>query len=208
MSEYWKNRFKNKEMIWGTEPSKTAIAAKEIFQHQKIKDILIPGGGYGRNTKVFSDAQFNVDTIELSEEAIGLGKQWDERANFIQGSVLDMPLTDKKYEGIYCYNILHLFLKEDRKIFIQKCYKQLKQDGLIFFTFFSEQDESLGRGEMIEYNTFEDENGKIVHYFTEKDTKIHFENFTIIKIGEIEDKIITHDIGERICKLRYILAKK
>ncbi|MCT4595657.1 MAG: class I SAM-dependent methyltransferase [Anaeromicrobium sp.] len=208
MSEYWQNRYKNKEMIWGTEPSKTAIGAKEIFQHQNIKDILIPGGGYGRNTKVFSDAQFKVDTIEISKEAIYLGKQWDERTNFIHGSVLDMPLTGKIYEGIYCYNLLHLFLEEDRKILIQKCYKQLKRDGLIFCTVLSEKDESLGRGHMIEYNTFKDEKGKIVHNFTQKDMRIHFEEFNILKIGEIQEKIMAPGVGERMCNLRYILARK
>ncbi|WP_160644445.1 hypothetical protein [Chengkuizengella marina] len=49
------------------QPSKTAEIAKELFKRYEVKKILIPGGGYGRNSKLFSTSVFEVDAIEISK---------------------------------------------------------------------------------------------------------------------------------------------
>ena len=40
-----------------------------ILNRDKVKDILIPGVGYGRNAKVFIDNGINVTGIEISKTA-------------------------------------------------------------------------------------------------------------------------------------------
>jgi hypothetical protein len=52
--------------MWGFEPSDSAIPAKDFFLEKKIKDILLPGVGYGRNAKVFLENGIKVTGIENS----------------------------------------------------------------------------------------------------------------------------------------------
>ena len=56
MMEYWDKRFADGGKIWGEIPSKTAIHALELFKRYGVNKILVPGAGYGRNTKLFTDA--------------------------------------------------------------------------------------------------------------------------------------------------------
>lgn len=51
MMEFWEKSFTEKQTMWGFSPSKSAIIAKDFFVKNNIKDILIPGIGYGRNAK-------------------------------------------------------------------------------------------------------------------------------------------------------------
>jgi hypothetical protein len=88
MDNYWNNRFIQEGMIWGTQPSPTALMAKTIFQQHELQHILVPGAGYGRNTKALSSS-FAVDAIECSSEAIALAEQWDPGTRFFRGSVLE-----------------------------------------------------------------------------------------------------------------------
>lgn len=54
----------------GFEPTESAILAKDFFLEKNIKDILVPGIGYGRNAKVFIDNDINVTGIEISKQLL------------------------------------------------------------------------------------------------------------------------------------------
>ena len=66
MTEFWEEAFKDKQEMWGLNPSKSTVLTKDFFVEQKIKNILIPGIGYGRNAKIFVDIGMNVTGIEIS----------------------------------------------------------------------------------------------------------------------------------------------
>ncbi|MBA7673757.1 hypothetical protein ES703_81961 [subsurface metagenome] len=206
--EYWNNRFSDKGKIWGTEPSKTAIHALSLFKKYDIKNILIPGAGYGRHTKFFSKNNYEVTGIEISEIGLNIAKVIDPKSKFILGSVLDMPFNDEIYDAIFCYNLLHLLLEKQRILFIEKCYKQLKESGFVFFSVFSEQENSFRKGTKIEENTFESKPYRPTHYFTEEDILKHFKSYTIIETNVIKEKENHVDLGPHTHKLRYIFAKK
>ena len=53
MAEFWEKAFNEKQEMWGREPAKSAQLAKDFFVENSIKDILIPGIGYGRNAQPF-----------------------------------------------------------------------------------------------------------------------------------------------------------
>ena len=108
MTEFWESSFIEKQTMWGFEPSESAILTKDFFLKKKIKDILIPGFGYGRNAKVFIDHGINVTGIEISETAINLAKQNGINTRIYHGSVTDMPFDNKLYDGIFCYALIHL----------------------------------------------------------------------------------------------------
>ena len=74
-------------MMWGFEPSDSAILTNDFFLEKKVNDILIPGIGYGRNAKVFIDNGINVAGIEISKTAIDLARQNGLNISIFHGSV-------------------------------------------------------------------------------------------------------------------------
>jgi len=206
--EYWDKRFLDGGKIWGVKPSKTAIYALELFKENNFNKILVPGAGYGRNTKLFTDSNLEVVGIEVSESAINLAKRFNPKTRFYQGSVLDMPFDDENYDGIYSCNVLHLFLRDDRILFLKKCYKQLRTKGFVFFVVFSDKESSFGRGKRVEENTYESKPWRPVHYFSEIDLIEHFKNYSVIETGIIEDTENHGELGPHTHVLRYIFAKK
>lgn len=185
--EYWNKRFTAEGKMWGELLSKTAQYALELFRRNEMKRILVPGSGYGRNSKLFSTAGFNVTGIELSEVACNLAKKFDPLTSLYNGSVLDISFDPNTFDAIYCFNVLHLFREKGRGLFVQKCINELKDNGLMFFSVFSEKEPSYGTGKEIERNTFESRPGRPVHYFTEDDLREQFRDIEITETGVMED---------------------
>ncbi|NPV51324.1 MAG: methyltransferase domain-containing protein [Candidatus Methanofastidiosum sp.] len=208
MRGYWNNRFLKENEIWGKIHSNSAELCLEYFSRFKIKNILIPGVGYGRNAQFFEKKGFIVEGIEISDQAIKIARNNSLTFPIYEGSVLEMPFNDKKYEGIYCFNVLHLFRQEDRKEFIDKCYNQLNPGGIIFFTVFSENEQSYGKGKKIEENTYETKPNRPVHYFTDEDLRNHFNKFLILDSGIMEDPENHGEEGPHTHIIRYIIAQK
>lgn len=179
----------------------------ERFREHDVKSVLIPGSGYGRNSKLFSDAGFEVTGIEISEEAVRLAKEHDPKTIFYNASVIDMSYLDVIYDSVYCFNVLHLFRADDRVLFLNQCSDRLKPGGLMFFTVFSEDEPTFGKGPVMEPNTFESKPGRPVHYFTEADLLAHFQGFEPLETGLIEDPE-NHGEGPHTHILRFVLAKK
>jgi len=140
MNEYWDKRFQTEGRIWGDSPSQTAEYALELFHKNNIKKILVPGSGYGRNTKLFSTAGFDVTGIEISSVACSIAEEFDPLSRFYNASVLDKSFDSERYDAIYCFNTLHLFREKERRLFIRQCTQRLREKGLLFFTVFSEED--------------------------------------------------------------------
>jgi len=185
--EYWDKRFVNGGKIWGEEPSNSAKHALDLFRKKNVKTILVPGAGYGRNTKLFSNNQYNVSGIEISDTAYNMALTFDPNTKFFKGSVFELIDLNESYDAIYCFNVLHLFKESDRLHFLKICDELLTENGVIYFTVFSEREASFGKGKEIESNTFESKVGRPVHYFTEDDLKNHFRDFNILKSGIIEE---------------------
>ncbi|WP_427052144.1 class I SAM-dependent methyltransferase [Paenibacillus sp. TC-CSREp1] len=167
-----------------------------------MKQVLVLGAGYGRNTKELAK-YFKVDGIEVSASAVKLAREWDTRSNMIQASVLDVELP-KKYDAVFCYNLLHLFKQEERNVIINKCSMLLQERGVGFFTVFSDEDSSCGKGALLEPNTYEYKTGKFAHFFSEMDLKDHFRNFTILETGSFREQLHYAHQQRSWIHLRYV----
>jgi 2-polyprenyl-3-methyl-5-hydroxy-6-metoxy-1,4-benzoquinol methylase len=204
--DFWNTQFSNHRHIWGESPSRSARIAFSLFGQYKVNKILIPGSGYGRNSKFFSTSGLDVTGIEISEEACRLAREYDPDTKLYQGSFLDDNLVLDQYQAIYCFNVLQLFLKPDRIRFVQKCARLLCPNGLMFFTGISDQDASFGQGEEVEENTFAVQPDKILHFFTLDDLKMHFEGFKVLEVGNLEDQVSHTLYGLKSYQIRYILV--
>ncbi|HMK46511.1 MAG TPA: methyltransferase domain-containing protein [Methanocella sp.] len=207
MSGYWDGRYKAEGKIWGREPSSTVAYALDAFRRDGVKTLLVPGAGYGRNAVVFARSGMEVTGVEISSEALQLA-EIDARIRYIQDSFIDVPVPRESFDAIYCYNVLHLFRKADRQVFISKCRNLLKRGGTIFFVVMSEMDAGFGMGAVVEESTFESKPGKPVHYFTDQDLREHFQDFDILETGVAGDHEDHGEEGPHIHKVRYVLAKK
>ncbi|WP_019154522.1 methyltransferase domain-containing protein [Robertmurraya massiliosenegalensis] len=185
MAEFWEMSFIENQMMWGFEPADSAIVTKDFFLKQKVKDILIPGIGYGRNAKIFIDNGINVTGIEISQTAIELARENELHASIFHGSVTDMPFEDKLYDGIFCYALLHLLNKSERAKFIKDCYDQLKPNGYMIFTTISKEAPMYGKGKQLDKDYFEIMDGVKMFFYDEDSIKDEFEEYGQIEVSKV-----------------------
>jgi SAM-dependent methyltransferase len=205
---FWNNRFEREGNVWGAASSNTARHAVKLFRSEGLKTLLVPGSGYGRNTKAFTDAGFTVTGIELSEVACESARRFNPEAKIFCRSVLDMSFDDTVYDVIYCFNTLHLFYEKERQLFLEQCNARLRQGGLMYFVVFSEKESSYGKNKKVEENTFESRPGRPTHYFTDEDIREHFQGFQVLETGIVEDEESHGEEGPHTHTLRYIVVRK
>ena len=208
MTEFWETSFKEKQEMWGWEPADSVRKTLELFKNNNIKDILIPGFGYGRNAKYFIDNGLNVTGIEISETAIELAKKhFDKSVKIYRGSVTEMPFDRELYDGIFCYSLIHLLNEQDRIKLIEDCYKQLKPNGYMVFVTISKRDFRFGQGTEISKDTFEPWKGLNLFFYDLDSIKVDFENFGLIENEEINEPEIDIERKPKQ-KFWYIICRK
>lgn len=188
MTEFWESAFRSNAKMWGETPTDNARTALKILQRHHIKNVLIPGFGYGRNAKVFYDAGMDVSGIEISKTAIERAREYFGKHVIIHhGSVTDMPFDKAQYQSIYCYSLIHLLNKADRIKFIEACYSQLKDDGIMIFVALSVNDKRFGLGEKLGRNSFFSPQGLKLYFYDEASIKEEFSSYNIIEAKEINE---------------------
>jgi len=188
MAEFWEKAFNEKQEMWGREPAKSAQLAKDFFVENSIKDILIPGIGYGRNAQPFIENGIKVSGIEISKTAIELArKQYGNEMNLFHGAVNKMPFDAKKYDGIFCYALIHLLDFEEREILIQNCYNQLTENGFMIFTAITKNAPQFGKGNWISKDRYEIHPGAQLFYYDGESVTKEFEKYGLIEVIEVEE---------------------
>lgn len=173
-TEFWESSFIEKQEMWGFEPSNSAILIKDFFVEKSVKNILIPGIGYGRNAQVFRDNGIRVTGIEISKTAIEMAeKHYGNEMTIHHGSVTDMPFDQSLYDGIFCYALIHLLDSSERKKLIRDCYNQLSENGYLVFTAISKEAHTYGKGKFLSEDRYEIHDG--VNLFFYDRTSIHAE---------------------------------
>jgi SAM-dependent methyltransferase len=208
MEEFWDNKFREIKMEWGIQPSDSAIIAKDFFLSQKIENILIPGVGYGRNANVFLQNGIKVAGIEISGYAIDMAHhKYKLDFPIYKGSVNDMPFDNVQYGGIFCYALIHLLNKNDRKRFIQNCFNQLIPGGFMIFTVVSKQSSMYGNGKYLSADRYELSKGLKVYFYDLESAKKEFGKFGLIEVFEM-DEPIKHMENEPPLKCIFIKCKR
>lgn len=188
MAEFWEESFVSKREMWGLEPATSAVIAKDFFEEKSLKDILVPGVGYGRNAKVFTDNGMHVVGIEISKTAIELAKKhYGDTITIYHGSVTEMPFDGKKYDGIFCYALIHLLDKEERGKLILDCYNQLRDGGYMIFTTITKEAETYGKGTEISKDRFEMFGGVKMFFYDSETIQEEFGNVHLLDVTEVTE---------------------
>lgn len=181
MTEFWETSFLENLTMWGLEPSDSAILARDFFVEKNVRNVLIPGIGYGRNAKPFLDAGMSVTGIEISQTAISLARQNGLDVVIHHGSVADMPFDHKLYDGIFCYALIHLLDKAERSKFIRDCYQQLKPDGYMIFTAISKEAPMFGAGKQLDQDYYEITEGLRMFFYDSESVKAEFGEYGLVE---------------------------
>lgn len=185
--EFWESSFIDKQTMWGFDPTDSAILIKDFFLEKNVKDILIPGIGYGRNAKVFIENGINVTGIEISKTAIGLARENGIDSEIFHGSVTDMPFDNKLYDGIFSHALIHLLNGQERKKFIKDCYDQLKPNGYMIFTTVSKKAPMFGKGKQLDRDYFEIMEGVKMFFYDSDSIKQEFGDYGLVEFSEIDE---------------------
>lgn len=188
MAEFWEDNFIEKQEMWGLEPSKSAILAKDFFVENSIKNILIPGIGYGRNAQVFRENGITVTGIEISKTAIDLAaKHFGSDLKIYHGSVTDMPFDNNHYDGIFCYALIHLLDSDEREKLIRDCYNQLSENGYMIFTAITKEAQTYGKGNFVSKDRYEIFDGVKMFFYDKESVHTEFDQFGLLEIIELDE---------------------
>ncbi len=171
------------------QPAKSAELASELFLKHQLHTILVPGFGYGRNAQLFAKSGVQVTGIEISSTAIDLAQQHYGNSMIIHhGSVTDMPFDSKKYDGIFCYALIHLLDEPERIKLIRDCYDQLSPGGLMIFVAISKKAKTYGTGRKLSEDRFELFGGVNMYFYDPSSIQREFGNFGLQQITELEEQ--------------------
>lgn len=186
--EFWESNFIEKKEMWGFEPSHSAVLTKDYFVGKSVKNVLIPGIGYGRNARIFTDNGIDVTGIEISKTAIELaGKHYGTTMTIYHGSVTDMPFDNCRYDGIFCYALIHLLDTDERLKLIRDCFSQLSENGYMVFTAISKEAHTYGKGKRISQDRYEVFDGVKMFFYDKDSIRAEFGHAGLIEITEIKE---------------------
>ncbi|MEH6304320.1 class I SAM-dependent methyltransferase [Olivibacter sp. CPCC 100613] len=186
--EFWEKSFSEKQEMWGFEPANSAILTKDFFLENAVKNMLIPGIGYGRNAQIFVDNGIKVTGIEISKTAIEIArKHYGEEMTIYHGSVTDMPFDHARFDGIFCYALIHLLNSDERAKLIRDCYNQLTENGYMVFTVISKEAPTYGQGKQIGRDRYEMFGGVHLFFYDRESIKAEFGRFGLFEIIAITE---------------------
>nr|WP_288837044.1 class I SAM-dependent methyltransferase [uncultured Flavobacterium sp.] len=187
-TEFWEQAFIDKKEMWGQEPAKSSELTAEFFANNNVKRILIPGIGYGRNAKPFTDKGISVTGIEISKTAIELARKYfPNDVKIHEGSVTGMPYDNNLYDGIFCYALIHLLNRNERIKLIKDCYSQLEKGGFMVFTTITKKAETYGKGTFVDKDRFEMFGGVKMFFYDRESIDDEFDGSGLFEITEVEE---------------------
>ena len=193
-SQYWEKNFLSKPEMFGLAPSQAAINTLEKFKEKKIKKIIELGAGLGRDTIFFAKNSIEVEALDYSSTAIKIiNKKVQEHklSNLVSTKIFDirkkLPLEDNSIEACFSHMLYCMALTTtELKYLNSEICRILKPDGINVYTVRHTGDGDYKNGTHISEDLYEND-GFIVHFFSEEKVKKITDGFNIIDIEKFEE---------------------
>lgn len=188
--EIWERVFAEKQTMWGSQPTLSALFARDLFVRQGVRDVLIPGVGYGRNAMPFLEQGMAVTGIEISETAISLARSHlGLQIEIHHGSVAEMPFDGRHYDGIFCYGLIYLLDAEGRAKLIRNCWEQLASGGSMIFTVISKEAPMYGQGPRLGDDWYEIHPGMRMYFYDGAAVEREFGDYGLVEQSRIDEPL-------------------
>ena len=96
------------------------------------------GCGVGRHTVYFASLGYEVDALDLSNDAVKSTQEWlkknELKANVDQGKMTDLTQPDNHYDLVLAFNVIYHAYKDDMIHIINEIFRIIKPGGFFFGT--------------------------------------------------------------------------
>jgi len=193
-SQHWESSFLSKPEMFGVEPSIASIKSVKLLKDKNIKNIIELGAGLGRDTIFFAQNLIHVKALDYSQSAI---KSINEKAaknnlsNLVSTKFFDirkkLPFKDNSIEACFSHMLycMALSLSEIENL-NNEIYRILKPGGINIYTVRHTEDGDYKKGIHRGEDLYEND-GFIVHFFSEERIKILSKGFNILEIEKFEE---------------------
>ena len=193
-SQYWEKNFLNKPEMFGLDPSEAAINTLKTFKEEDIKKIVELGAGLGRDTLFFAKNAINVEALDYSPAAIKIinKKSLEHKlSDLITTQIFDvrkkLPFKDNSIEACFSHMLYCMALSiAELKYLNSEICRILKSGGINVYTARHTEDGDYKNGTFIGEDLYEND-GFIVHFFSEEKVKKITDGFNIRSIEKFEE---------------------
>ena len=180
--------------MFGLAPSVAAKKSIKLFKEKNIKNIIELGAGLGRDTIFFAKNSINVQALDYSPRAIKIINQKIKKNNlysFVTTKVFDvrkkLPFNDNSIDGFFSHMLYCMALStKEIKNLNNEIFRVLKPKGINIYTVRHTDDGDYKNGVHIGENLYEND-GFIVHFFSEEKIKDLSKGFNIKEIEKFEE---------------------
>ena len=180
--------------MFGLEPSLSAKKALKLFQEKKIDKIIEIGAGLGRDTIFFAKNSIHTTALDYSSsgiKAINQKTNKENLSNYISTKLFDvrekLPFEDNSIEACYSHMLYCMALTtNDLEKLNNEIQRILKPGGINIYTVRHTNDGDFKRGVHVGEDLYEND-GFIVHYFSEEKVNSLLKGFKNISIEKFEE---------------------
>ena len=193
-SQHWEKNFSNKPEMFGLEPSLSAKKALKLFQEKKIDKIIEIGAGLGRDTIFFAKNSIHTTALDYSSSGIKIINQKTNKenlSNYVSTKLFDvrekLPFEDNSIEACYSHMLYCMALTtNDLEKLNNEIQRILKPGGINVYTVRHTNDGDFKKGVHVGEDLYEND-GFIVHYFSEEKVNSLLKGFKNISIDKFEE---------------------
>jgi len=206
-SQYWEKKFLSKPEMFGLEASKAAIDTLKNFKEGNIKKIIELGAGLGRDTIFFAKNSIYVSALDYSPAAIKIINKKalkNKLSSFISTKIFDvrkkLPFEDNSVEACFSHMLYCMALStKELKYLNNEICRILKPGGINIYTVRHTGDGDYKNGSHVGEDLYEND-GFIVHFFSEKKVREIADGFNVINIESFEEGAFPRKLFKVILK--------
>ena len=180
--------------MFGLEPSLSAKKALKSFKKKKVDKIIEIGAGLGRDTVFFAKNLIHTTALDYSASGIKVINQkakQDNLSNYISTKLFDirkkLPFEDNSIQACYSHMLYCMALTTiDLEKLNSEILRILKPGGINIYTVRHTNDGDFQKGIHRGEDLYEND-GFIVHYFSEKKVNSLLNGFKNISFEKFEE---------------------